>query len=82
VTISKHNLQDYAIILVGMRQQNSQELAKYSDKYIAFVGDILHVKAAGKTLTELHDKLKEKNITKATITYIPPVDKAFSPLCQ
>jgi hypothetical protein len=82
VTISEHNLQDYAIILVGMKQQDPQQLAKYSDKYIAFVGDILHVKAAGKTLAELHNKLKEQNITQATITYIPPVDKAFSPLCQ
>jgi hypoxanthine-guanine phosphoribosyltransferase len=65
-----------------MKQQDPQQLAKYSDKYIAFVDDILHVKAAGKTLTELHNKLKEQNITEATITYIPPVDKAFSPLCQ
>jgi hypothetical protein len=57
-----------AIILVSMKQQDPQQLAKYSDKYIAFVDDILHVKAAGKTLTELHNKLKEQNITKATIT--------------
>ena len=77
-----NDLRLYAIILVDMKQQDPQELAQYSDKYIAFVGDILHVKAAGNTLAELHTKLKEQNITQATITYIPPVDKAFSPLCQ
>jgi hypoxanthine-guanine phosphoribosyltransferase len=65
-----------------MKQQDVQQLAKYSDKYIAFVGDILHVIASGTTMTEVTNILKEQNITKATITYIPPVDKAFSPLCQ
>jgi hypothetical protein len=78
LTISEHNLQDYAVILVGMKQQDPQQLAQYSDTYIAFVGDILHVKAAGRTLAELHNKLKEKNITQATITYIPPVDKTLT----
>jgi hypothetical protein len=65
-----------------MKQQDLQQLLKYSDKYVAFVGDILHVKAVGKTMTEVQNKLEEQNITKATITYIPPVDKSFSPLCQ
>jgi hypothetical protein len=77
-----NNLRLYAIILVGMKQQDLQQLAQYSDQYIAFVGDILHVIASGTSLTEVHNQLKEKNVTKATITYIPPVDKAFTPLCQ
>jgi hypothetical protein len=61
-----------------MKQQDVQQLAKYSDKYIAFVGDILHVKAVGKTMTEVYNKLKAKKITDATITYIPPVDKTLT----
>ena len=65
-----------------MKQQDPQQLVKYSDKYVAFVGDILHVIASGTSMTEVHNQLKEKKITDATITYIPPVDKSFSPLCQ
>jgi hypothetical protein len=80
VTILEHNLQDYVIILVAMRQQDPQQLAKYSDKYVAFVGDIFHVIASGTSMTEVHNKLKAQNITEATITYIPPVDKSFSTL--
>jgi hypothetical protein len=62
-----------------MKQQDFLQLVKYSDKYIAFVGDILHVIASGTSMTEVHNKLKEQNITDATITYIPPVDKFFVP---
>ena len=62
-----------------MKQQDLQQLIQYSNKYVGFVGDILHVKAVGKTMTEVYTKLKEQNITEATITYIPPADKSFSP---
>jgi hypothetical protein len=62
-----------------MKQPDLKQFIKYSDKYVAFVGDILHVKAVGKTMTEVYNKLKKQNITDATITYIPPVDKSFSP---
>jgi Family of unknown function (DUF5678) len=65
-----------------MKQQDVQHFVKYSDKYVAYVGDILHVIASGTSMTEVHNKLKEQNITEATITYIPPVDKSFTPLCQ
>jgi hypothetical protein len=65
-----------------MKQQDVQHFVKYSDKYVAYVGDILHVIASGTSLTEVQNKLTEQNITKATIAYIPPVDKSFSPLCQ
>jgi hypothetical protein len=61
-----------------MKQQDLQQLAKYSDKYVAFVGDILHVKAVGTSMTEVHNQLKEKKITNATITYIPPVAKSVT----
>jgi hypothetical protein len=45
---------------------------------VAFVGDILHVIASGTSLTEVHTQLKEKKITDATITYIPPVAKSLT----
>jgi hypothetical protein len=45
-----------------MKQQDLQQLAKYSDKYVAFVGNILHVIASGTSLTEVHNKLKEKRL--------------------
>jgi hypothetical protein len=62
-----------------MKQQDLQQLVQYSDKYVAFVGDILHVIASGNSMSEVYNKLKEKKITDATITYIPPADKSFSP---
>jgi hypothetical protein len=61
-----------------MKQQDLQQLVQYSDTYVAYVGDILHVKAAGNTMTEVYNELKKQNITDATITYIPPVDKAIT----
>jgi hypoxanthine-guanine phosphoribosyltransferase len=65
-----------------MKQQDVQHFVKYSDKYVAYVDDILHIIASGNSMQEVYSKLKEKKITDATITYIPPVDKSFSPLCQ
>jgi hypothetical protein len=61
-----------------MKQQGVQHFVKYSDKYVAFVGDILHIKASGTSMTEVYKQLKAKNITDATITYIPPVDKSLT----
>ena len=54
-------------------------LAKYSDRYIAYSGEILNIIASGKTMQIVEKELKKKNISSATITYIPPADKAFSP---
>jgi hypothetical protein len=65
-----------------MKQHGVHHFVKYSDKYVAYVGDIFHVLASGSSMAEVQNKLTEQNITKATITYIPPVDKSFSPLCQ
>jgi hypothetical protein len=65
-----------------MNQQDLLKLAKYSDQYVAYVGDIRNVIASGTTLTEVHNILKAKKITQATTTYIPPVDKAFSSRCR
>jgi hypothetical protein len=57
-----------------MKQQDVQHFITYSDKYVAFIGDIMHVIASGTSMSEVYKKLKEKKITDATITYIPPVD--------
>jgi hypothetical protein len=56
-----------------MKQQDAQHFIKYSDQYVAFIGDIMHVIASGTSMSEVYKKLKEQKITDATITYIPPV---------
>jgi hypothetical protein len=61
-----------------MKQQDLKQLANYSDKYVAFVGDILHVIASGTSTGEVYKKLKAEKITAATITYIPPVAKPLT----
>jgi AbrB family looped-hinge helix DNA binding protein len=61
-----------------MKKLDLQELANYSDKYVAFVGDIRHVIASGTSLADVQNILKEKKISDATITYIPPVDKSLT----
>jgi hypothetical protein len=71
-------LPEYAIIYVGMKRQDLRHLVNYSDKYVAFVGDILHVIASGTSMSEVYKKLKEKKISDATITYIPPLDKSLT----
>jgi hypothetical protein len=60
------------------KQDIDQQLLKYSDKYVGFIGDIRNVVATGSTMTEVYKQLKEKQITNATITYIPPVEKSVS----
>jgi hypothetical protein len=64
------------------KQDREQQLVEYSDTYVAFVGDIRHVVTTGSTMSEVYKQLKDKNITNATITYIPPVDKSVSFLVQ
>lgn len=54
-------------------------LAKYSDKYIAYSDKILNIIASGATMQAVEKELKKKNISTATITYIPPANKSFSP---
>jgi hypothetical protein len=61
-----------------MKRQDLRHLVNYSDKYVAFVGDILHVIASGTSMSEVYKKLKEKKISDATITYIPPLDKSLT----
>jgi hypothetical protein len=61
-----------------MNQQYVQYFVKYSDQYVAFVGNSRDVIASGKSMHEVYNKLKEKKITEATITYIPPVDKSIA----
>jgi hypothetical protein len=60
------------------KQDVEDQLVKYSDTYVAFVGDIRHVIATGTTMSAVYKQLKEKKITNATITYIPPVDRVLS----
>jgi hypothetical protein len=60
------------------KQDIDAQFVKYSNTSVAFVGDIRHVIATGATMSEVYKKLKDKQITNATITYIPPVDKVLS----
>lgn len=62
-----------------MKQNDLERLAKYSDKYVAYAGKLLNVLAFGSTIKDVEKKLKAKKISKATITYIPPINKSFSP---
>ena len=62
-----------------MKKSDFGILENYSDKYIAYSGEILNILASGSTMKDVELKLKKKNITEATITYIPPVNKSFSP---
>ena len=65
-----------------MSDKDLKQLLKYSDKYVAYVGKFLNIIASGNSMTEVEKKLKSKKIKDATITYIPPSDRSFSPLCQ
>jgi len=65
-----------------MIDNDLKQLLKYSDKYVAYVGKYLNIIASGKTMNEVEKKLKNKKIKDATITYIPPKDKSFTPLCH
>ena len=65
-----------------MKKQNTEILLQYSDKYIAYVDDIAQIIAAGDTMVEVDEQLRKSNVKQATITYIPPIDKSFSPLCR
>lgn len=65
-----------------MSDKDLKQLLKYSDKYIAYVGKLLNVIAFGDTMADVERKLISKKIKDATITYIPPSNKSFSPICQ
>ncbi len=59
-----------------MKKKNDLEiLANYSDKYIAYTGEILNILASGSTMKDVEKVLMENNISEATITYISPVIK-------
>lgn len=65
-----------------MSDKDLKQLLKYSDKYVAYVGKFLNIIASGDTMNDVERKLINKKIKDATITYIPPSNKSFSPLCQ
>lgn len=62
-----------------MNKDLLKTLRKYGDKYIAYTGNIINILAFGSTIKEVESKLKKKRISDATITYIPPANKSFSP---
>lgn len=65
-----------------MSDKDLKQLLKYSDKYVAYVGKFLNIIASGDTMAEVEKKLINKKIKDATITYIPPSNRSFSPVCQ
>lgn len=65
-----------------MSDKDLKQLLKYSDKYVAYVGKFLNIIASGDTMADVERKLISKKIKDATITYIPPSNKSFSPICQ
>lgn len=65
-----------------MDKEDLKILLKYSDEYIAYVDNILNIIASGKSMNAVDKELKAKKIKDATIAYIPPINKSFSPLCQ
>ncbi len=65
-----------------MSNKDLKQLLKYSDKYVAYVGKYLNIIASGKNMIDVEKQLKNKKIKDATITYIPPSDRSFTPICQ
>lgn len=63
---------------MNLTKSEIEILAHYSDTYIAYSSKMLNIIDSGSTMKELEKKLISKNITDAIITYIPPVEKAFS----
>lgn len=63
-----------------MSNKDIKKLKKFSNKYVAFVGKYLNIIASGETMRDVELKLKKKKINNATISFIPPVDKSFSPI--
>ncbi|MBI2594387.1 hypothetical protein HYW39_01690 [Candidatus Curtissbacteria bacterium] len=65
-----------------MSDKDLKQLLKYSDKYVAYVGKFLNIIASGDTMADVEKKLTKKKIKDATITYIPPSSRSFSPVCR
>lgn len=65
-----------------MNKKELQVIMENSDRYIAYAGKIVNILASGKSLKDVENQLAKSKIKEATITYIPPLDKSFSPLCQ
>lgn len=62
-----------------MKKIDVKILSRFSDKYVAYVDGIVNILASASTIKDLEQKLKKKKISNATITYIPPANKSFSP---
>lgn len=59
-----------------------EELALYSDQYIALTQDRVKIIASGKTIKELEGKLKKMNVKNVIIHYVSPIDAYLSPVCH
>lgn len=65
-----------------MKKIDVKLLAKHENQYIATSSDSDTVLASGKTIKEVEKKLEKNRIKEAIIGFIPPINKAVSPLCQ
>ncbi len=59
-----------------------EELAKYSDQFIALSEDKNKIFTSAKTIKQLERKLGEMKIAGIIIHYLHPIDKALTLLCR
>ncbi|MBA3723383.1 MAG: hypothetical protein H0W89_00620 [Candidatus Levybacteria bacterium] len=64
-----------------MKLISLQELAQYSDQYIAISQDNTKVFASNNNLETLQKELEKQHIEGLAIHYIPPIDTVLSPVC-
>ncbi len=59
-----------------------EELAKYSDQFIALSEDRNKIFASAKTIKQLEQKLDKIKIAGIIIHYVHPIDKALTLVCH
>jgi len=68
-----------------MKQISIEELAKYSNQYIALTKGRANILASGRSIQDVENKLKKLDISQKeniTIEFIEPTDMYISPLCR
>jgi len=65
-----------------MKSITKEQLAKYSDQYIAISENNSEILASGKTLKELLLKLEKMKLKGIFIRYVGPINAALSLLCR
>lgn len=68
-----------------MKTISIEELAKYSNNYIALTLERTSIVASGKTIQDIENKLKELNLSQdenIVIEFVEPTDMYISPSCQ